>query len=64
MDNIGTVEIIGTGFLWSWTALAHWSSLANNFGGRDQHWQSGHPWHIVLVAMVSIGIVIIIGILF
>ena len=37
MVNIGTVVIIGTVFWWPWSTLAQWSSLAECYGGCDQH---------------------------
>ena len=49
MDNIDTVNIIGTVFWWPWTTMAQWTSLAHCFGGHGQHWHSGHHWHSVLV---------------
>ena len=64
MVNIGTVDIIGTVFWWPWSTLAQWSSLAECYGGCDQHWHSGHHWCSVLVNMDNIGTVDIIGTVF
>ena len=64
MDNIDTVNIIGTVFWWTWTTLAQWTLLAQCFGGHDQHWYSGHHWHGVLVAKDNMGTVGILGTVF
>ena len=37
MVNIGTMIIIGTVFWWPWSTLAQWLSLAECYGGCDQH---------------------------